>query len=387
MAKKQHKFTIDVKKFDEIIGFVSPAVEQRTSNVYARSYLIDVQAKKVVVRANNSLIEATYTYEGEFELQGDPITFCVDNFVRDIIKKLRKNVSFIFEGDEVLVSTGRKKHRLALADATKFPPILPKPDNLEPIKDINNFLETFNKTNFAVSTLPDDKMLQTFYIDGETLLTSNRDQGILMSTPQFDRPTYPPAVQFMSALKATKKLKFDDEDELWQSLSKDVLYVKLVFDPDATLEYNVSPITGDYPSRIREVLDETKKLEPVFQFVITKETLREVINDCMLYYNKGAGDGQSPGMRIEYLGKKKVNFSIHIEDLSRFDHTVTIDDEPNGEVGFKETIDPQDLLKYVTNFEGPFTFKFYDPEESPIFFIDDAGTDNVDYMQVTMADE
>ncbi len=376
-----------------LLDSVGLATEEKAANELMASFLFDVQDDKIVIRANNSVIEGVYTYDGYFELEGDPITFCIERFIINLINKARtKKITFEFGEDptdgNVTLRTGKTVHKLTLIDHIDFPQRLDAPSDkkLSEIEEPKNFVSAFKDSGFALSNLPGMDILKTFNIQDDKLSATNKAQAIFLEVDPIAKHANPPGLELLDVLNKFQQL--DDDDKLYIYFDEDKIYVKFLM-TTGVLEYSITIIEGEYPVSLEELLNDAEKSKKVIKFILEKDELIDALDTCLLYYDKAGTIGEVQFFTIAY--KDKIfTFTTDIPTFAELNLELT-PKKVKSKNDFEIHLDPKDLMDMAQLLEGNMSVVIYETlftEGSPMaIVVYDTKDPSIKYLQVTMTKE
>lgn len=352
-------------QLQEVMNFLDPSFGVKTQNQYSKAILVSLNKEENTInfRVNNGLVESTVTLVGgEYEIEKS-VEFCVDEFIQNVVSRLKKDLNFIVKEDEqgneiLVVESGKKEYHYGLLDTQKFP----KPIELDSkikyvlVDDRNEFFNNFKYTSFCASERPTISAYKSFDLRSGKLAATDENVGMVIQTDMGE--SNPPAKEMLSVLTAYSKL--DDEDEIFYSFGRDIVVTK-ASRKDMDVQYVFVPIEDSLPNKFFEMIETYSAVKPYLQFTIDEETIKDAIEQAVIYATKAAQEGHPTYTTIGYDGKD-IRFMMDIPNVSNFNFDIEVTDLETDLEEYKIHIDPVDFTKFISTVGGDITMRFFEPD-------------------------
>lgn len=373
-------------QLQEVMNFLKPSFGTKTQNAYAKSILFTLSKEENTIdfRVNDGLIETSLTLlGGDFEIK-ESTQFCVDEFIQNVILRLKGELEFVIidgeDGVESLeVRTGKKVYQYGLLDPEKFP----KPIELNSLQvkfvlldDHEAFFKNFVYSSFCASEHAIANAYKSFDLRDGMLSTTNKNIGIVIKADIAN--ANPPAKELLAVLEAFKKLEADDE--VFYSFNRDLIVIK-TSRKTMDVQYVFVPIDDKLPDKFFSMIENYTNETPQLQFTIDQESLQDAIEQAVIYANKASQEGYPTYTTLQYDGKN-IRFLMDIPKVSNFNFDVEVTDLTHKVEEYNIHIDPVDFTKYISTVGGDVTMKFFDP--TTLFICESTVHPDMIYFQTTV---
>ncbi len=173
------KFVVEQKSFLSLLSSMQPICSKRTTVDATSSILLQVgPSKELVIKSTDLEISLQASYLLHENTFNSNAAFLVNGKrLFDIVKELESDVTFVFSGNQLSLTSGNVNLALNIADAQEFPPF---PERIENLMNLNApfFLQLLDKIAFLIPQNNANPALNGLFLEiGNDSLTMTTTDG------------------------------------------------------------------------------------------------------------------------------------------------------------------------------------------------------------------